>query len=118
MDNEAGLVSRRPLIPQALAWSGSLGLPVKPAPVRDPETKGRVERHNRYIETSFLPSREFSSVNDFDAQLDLWLDTVANGERKPRATGQPPSVLFAARLESLRPIQTYSLLVASRLGRG
>ena len=46
-DNEAGLVSRRKLIPQALAWSGSLGLPIKLAPVRDPETKGRVERHNQ-----------------------------------------------------------------------
>jgi hypothetical protein len=42
----------------------------KPA---DPEAKGLVERANRYLETSFLPGRSFSSLADFNAQLTEWL---------------------------------------------
>jgi hypothetical protein len=36
----------------------------------DPESKGVVERANRYLVTSFLPGRQFTSPEDFNAQLD------------------------------------------------
>jgi hypothetical protein len=32
-----------------------------------------VERANGYLETSFLPGRSFSSIDDFNAQLTVWL---------------------------------------------
>ncbi len=39
------------------------------APPRDPEYKGIVERSNGYLETSFLPGRQFASPADFNQQL-------------------------------------------------
>ena len=43
---------------------------------RDPEAKGLVERANEYLETSFLPGRQFASPADFNAQLAGWVATV------------------------------------------
>lgn len=44
----------------------------------DPEAKGLVERAIRYLETSFLPGRRFSSPQDFNAQLAMWLRRANN----------------------------------------
>jgi hypothetical protein len=41
-------------------------------------SKGVVERANGYLETSFLPGREFASVDDFNTQLYDWLERRAN----------------------------------------
>lgn len=38
------------------------------APPRDPEYKGRVERSNQYLETSFLPGRQFASPAYFPSR--------------------------------------------------
>jgi transposase len=40
----------------------------------DPEAKGLVERAHRYLETSFLPGRSFSSPEDFNTRLSEWLE--------------------------------------------
>ena len=54
----------------------------------DPESKGIVERANKYLETSFLPGRVFTSPQDFNNQLQAWLVTA--NHRLPRALGQCP----------------------------
>lgn len=46
---------------------------IRLAPPRDPEYKGVLERNNQYLETSFLPGRQFTSPTDFNDQLDKWL---------------------------------------------
>ncbi|MEW6155536.1 MAG: hypothetical protein AB1673_16360 [Actinomycetota bacterium] len=43
-----------------------------------PERKGLVERATGYLETSFLPGRDFAGPRDFNAQLGEWLATKAN----------------------------------------
>jgi len=88
-DNEAGIVHARRLISQACAWAGGMGLGVKLAKPKDPETKGRIERANGYLGTSFEPARSFASIDDFNAQLADWLDTKAN-RRWVRAAGARP----------------------------
>jgi len=88
-DNEAGIVHDRRLIPQASAWAGGMGAAIKLAKPRDPETKGRVERANGYLDTSFEPARAFTTIDDCNAQLGEWLDTKAN-LRLMRATGARP----------------------------
>ena len=55
------------------AFRGTLGVKVILCKPGDPEAKGLVERAHRYLETSFLPGRTFSSPEDFNAQLDEWL---------------------------------------------
>ena len=55
------------------AFRGSLGMGAILLLPGDPEAKGLVERANGYLETSFLPGRSFSSMDDFNAQLVTWL---------------------------------------------
>jgi transposase len=97
-DNEAGIVHRHRLIGQASAWAGAMGASVKLAKPRDPETKGRIERANGYLGSSFEPARRFASIDDFNRQLDQWLDRKAN-RRVIRATGaRPADLLFDERM--------------------
>src|SRR6516162_4115498 len=71
-DNEGALVSRHGgkanLTEPFQRFRGTLGMKVIVLRPRDPEAKGMVERHNGYLETSFLPGRRFSSPEDFNAQ--------------------------------------------------
>ena len=102
-DNEAGLTHAHKLIPQASAWAGTMGASVKLAKPRDPETKGRIERANGYLDSSFQPARRFETIDDFNTQLDGWLDEKAN-RRLVRATGaRPVDLIFDERL-SLNPL--------------
>jgi len=77
-DNEGALVSRRGgkanLSEPFQRFRGTLGMKVIVLRPRDPEAKGVVERHNGYLETSFLPGRRFSSPADFNHQLTEWLE--------------------------------------------
>ena len=59
------------------AFRGALGLRVIHCRPADPETKGLVERANKYLETSFLPGRTFAGPSDFNVQLAGWI-TRAN----------------------------------------
>jgi len=43
-----------------------------------PKTKGKVERPYRYIREDFFLARAFRNLDDLNAQLRHWLDTVAN----------------------------------------
>lgn len=43
-----------------------------------PRAKGKVERTIGYVETSFLEGRSFEDIDDLNAQLMVWLATVAN----------------------------------------
>ena len=42
------------------------------------KTKGKVERPYRYIREDFFLARSFQNLDDLNAQLRHWLDTVAN----------------------------------------
>ena len=81
-DNEAALVSRHngkaTLNPPFQRFRGTLGMGVIVCKPGDPEAKGLVERANQYLETSFMPGRRFSSPQDFNAQLAVWLRRANN----------------------------------------
>lgn len=88
-DREAAIGGTGRLTPEAAAFAGTLGVRIKLAPVRDPESKGLVERRNGYFETSFLPGRVFTSPFDFNTQIGRWLDEIAN-RRYLRSIGASP----------------------------
>jgi hypothetical protein len=81
-DNEAALVSRhngRPVLSAPFQrFRGTLGMGVIVCQPGDPEAKGLVERVNGYFETSFMPGRRFSSPQDFNGQLAMWLRRANN----------------------------------------
>jgi len=99
-DNEAGLGRHRHLVPDVVAFAGTLGVRVKQTRPADPESKGIVERANQYLETSFLPGRSFTSPADFNTQLNQWLETVGN-TRRVRHLQARPAELFRADLAAM-----------------
>jgi transposase len=88
LDNDAAMVKPRrggaaQLVDDVAALFGALAL--KPIVLRPrfPEGKGHDERMIGYLQTSFLPLRHFSSIEDLQHQHDIWARTVAF-ERRPR----------------------------------
>jgi transposase len=82
VDNDASLVVRRGRarprpVDELAALLGSLSMGYVVLPPRRPQSKGSVERTNGYLETSFLPLREFSGLADLQAQSDAWTAEVA-----------------------------------------
>ena len=77
-----------------------------------PETKGKVERAVRYVETSFFNGGEFSSLEDMQIQLQEWL-TKANS----RIHGTTKKVPFdelqveLPKLHSITAIPPYPIVI-------
>jgi transposase len=118
-DNEAGIGRRGRLTDPVTALMGTLGSRLVQLKPYDPESKGMVERANRYLETSFLPGRSFTSPQDFNDQLRLWLPT-ANSRRVRVLDGRPVDFLAADRTQmlALPPVTPVVHSVTSvRLGR-
>jgi transposase len=76
-DNESAIGQwkggRPQLTAEANAFRGMLGIAIRQCRPADPEAKGLVERANGYLETSFMPGRNFTGPHDFNAQLTQWL---------------------------------------------
>lgn len=89
------------------AFIGTLGCGMVIAPPADPEFKGSVEQHNKYLETSFLPGRTFTGPADFQIQLDDWLSAVADQLTIRGQVGTPIDVFNAdehPRILTLPPV--------------
>jgi len=67
------------------------------------KTKGKVERPFRYIREDFFLARSFRNLDDMNAQLRHWLDTVAN-PRKHATTQRVVNEAFAEERPYLRPL--------------
>lgn len=118
-DNEAGIGRRGRLTDPVTALVGTLGSRLVQLKPYDPESKGMVERANRYLETSFLPGRSFISPQDFNDQLQQWLP-IANRRCVRVLDGRPIDFLDADRAQMLRlpPVSPVTETVTSvRLGR-
>jgi transposase len=92
-DNEAGIGRRNRLAEGVEGFCGTLATRIVQLKPFDPESKGIVERANRFMETSFLPGRRFRDPLDFNAQLEEWLQ-LAN-RRTVRSLGARPCDLLS-----------------------
>ena len=80
------------------------------------KTKGKVERPFRYIRQDFFLGRECRDLEDLNAQLDHWLQTVANA-RKHGTTGRVVGEAFAAEQASLQPLPAIPFTAVLRVER-
>lgn len=84
------------------------------------KTKGKVERPFRYIREDFFLARSFRNLEDLNAQLRHWLDTVAN-PRVHATTRRVVNEAFAEERAALRPLPLapfrYVLKVERRISR-
>lgn len=101
-DHEAGIGVKKLTAP-VVSFAGTLGLRVRQAPPRDPETKGVIERANGYLDSSFFPGRDFTSISDVQCQLDHWVTTVAN-QRLHATTREVPAHRWQAEREVMAPL--------------
>jgi hypothetical protein len=67
------------------------------------KTKGKVERPFRYVREDFFLARSFRNLEDLNAQLRHWLDTVAN-PRVHATTRRVVHEAFAEERPLLRPL--------------
>ena len=86
-DREAAIGGKGVVTAAAAAFAGTLATRVVLAPPRDPEFKGMTERNNGFLETSFLPGRQFVSPTDFNTQL---AGLVARRQQPNRPLTQRP----------------------------
>lgn len=118
-DNESGIGQHHRLTVGARSFAGTLGTRIYQTAARDPEAKGIVERANGFLETSFMPGREFDSPADYNTQLAGWLPKA--NARMLRRTGEQPGVRVGAdvaAMGALPPIApTVGTTVRVRLGR-
>jgi hypothetical protein len=90
-DNEAGIGRRNSLAEGVAGFCGTLATRIVQLKPYDPESKGIVERANKYLETSFMPGRRFEHPDDFNAQLATWL--VKANQRTVRSLQAKPAQL-------------------------
>jgi len=107
-DNDASIVARREngrarLHPEIAALLGALSTKPVVLKPRRPTSKGQVERTIGYLETSFLPLRTFSSLDDLQAQHDDWAAAIAS-RRTLRRTGSRVDDAWAVERDYLRPM--------------
>lgn len=94
-DNETG-IGRGKLTDPAAAFAGTLGTEIKLLKARDPESKGMVERMNRFFRSRFMSGRAFASPDDFNEQLAVWLP-VANNRLSRSRRGRPNELISTDR---------------------
>lgn len=102
VDNDSSIVAtgvgkRAILHPEVSALCGYLGMRLIVLDPGKPESKGQVERTNGYLETSFLPLRAFTDLDDLQCQSDQWTDEVAHQRHHRRVGGRVGDALAAER---------------------
>jgi transposase len=93
---------RNKLTRECQEFRGTLGVRVLVLRPNDPEAKGIIERAHDYLERAFLPGRTFTGPDDFNAQLQAWLDVV--NRRRRRALGCAPVDRIAADTAAMLPL--------------
>lgn len=107
-DNDSGIVASRAggqvrLVPEVASTLGQLG--IKGVPLRPgfPQGKGFIERVISYLQTSWLPLRTFTDLQDMQAQADSWTRQAADSRHVRRLSGTVRDAL-GVELEQLRPL--------------
>ena len=91
------------IAPEMAAFATTLGFTFLAHRVGDPDRKGRIERNFSFIETNFLPARQFVDFADLNRQARQWCQTVANARPK-RVLGMSPDAAYVLEKPSLQPL--------------
>jgi transposase len=87
--------------PTLLSLAGHYRFEPRPVAVARGNQKGRVERAIRYIRDAFFAGREFTSLDDLNAQADAWVIGTAGDRRCPEDEALTVSAAFAQERDRL-----------------
>lgn len=107
-DNDSGIVASRAagqvrLVTEVASTLGQLGIKGVPLRPAFPQGKGFIERAISYLQTSWLPLRTFTDLEDMQAQADAWTRLTADSRHVRRLGGTVREAL-GVELEQLRPL--------------
>lgn len=111
-DNMSSLVTilkgNRRKHPEVLAFEKDLGIKINFCKVRTPETKGKVESANRFINRI----NAFNKRIESEEELHIIINRIMNSsnEQNNQTTNLPPNVLFKKEKEYLQPLPNKCLL--------
>jgi transposase len=91
------------IAPEMAAFARTLGFTFMAHRVGDPDRKGRIERNFFFVETNFLPARQFTDFADLNSQARQWCQNVANARPK-RALGMSPETAYVLEKSSLHAL--------------
>ena len=111
-DNESGIGQHHKLTVDARSFAGTLGTRIYQTRPRDPEAKGVVERANGFLETSFMPGRDFTDPADFNSQLSAWLPRA--NQRLLRRTGTQPGLRVSADIAAMGQLPPVAPVIGAR----
>ena len=92
-----GWTGRGRLTDPAAVFAGMMDTEIELLEARDPETKGGVERMNRFFCNRSMPDRVFASPECFNTQLAAWL-SMANARMSRSRRGRPAELVAADRV--------------------
>ncbi len=87
--------------PTLLEFAGHYHFEPRPVAVGRGNEKGRVERAIQYVRRSFFAAREWSDLDDLNAQAQTWCDGVAANRRCPEDRSLTVREAFAQEREKL-----------------
>ena len=87
-----------------LAFAGHHKFEPRPVAVRRGNEKGRVERTIRYLRTSFWPARNWTDLEDLNAQAEAWCRTTAAARTCKEDASLTVGEAWAAERPKLMPL--------------
>lgn len=111
-DDEGRVIFNRTLVDLATHY----GFTPKACRPYRAKTKGKVERPYRYVRQDFFLGRSFRNLDDLNAQLEDWLDQIAN-VRVHGTTGRRVDEAFAEEHPHLQPLPALPFRSLLRLER-
>ena len=90
--------------PALLGFAGHYRYEPRPVAVARGNEKGRVERAIRYVRDNFFAARDFSGLDDLNAQAEAWCNGPAADRRCPEDTGHSVREVFAEEAPRLLPL--------------
>ena len=105
---------RARLNPRFAAFAAHWGFGIRLCQPYRAQTKGKVESGVKYIKRNFVPGRTFVDLGDFNAQLGLWQQEIAD-LRLHGTTYEQPILRFATEARHLVPTAGHPSFLAATL---
>jgi len=94
------------ITPEMVAFGQIFGFEFIAHAIGHANRSARVERPFYYVETNFLPGRQFSDWDDLNAQARSWCEQIANQKSK-RSLGMSPEAAYVLEKPALLPMPAH-----------